>query len=183
MPPEIPTDKTIEEPLIIPETNLLPEPTIIPETNAIPTTQLNVSFTSPSLATNNRKNLLQNTPDPNNIITPESTPTDKEDDNGNNRGKVTPKTKKQLREEYKIFKAKKLTTQLQQAIFCDIGKLINATNDERVTIIALSMYDRLGSYNPSNELVTNYKHKDVIDMYKKNIGKETDEKQYFTRII
>ena len=29
------------------------------------------------------------------------------------------------------------------------------------------MYDRFGSYNPLNEFVTNYKHKNVIDMYKK----------------
>ena len=33
-------------------------------------------------------------------------------------------------------------------------------------MIALSMYDRLGLYAPSNEYTVNYKHKDVFQKYK-----------------
>ena len=149
--PKTPTDSTIEETHIIPESNSPPVPTVTPETYPIPATQPDEPLASPSLATNNRKNLIQDTPKLNNISTPGSTPTDKEDNNGYNHRKTTPKTKKQLREEYKTFRVKKLTIQLQQTSFCDIGKLTNGTKDERDTIIALSMYDRLGSYDPSNE--------------------------------
>ena len=159
-PPKTLTDAN--EPHITPETNSLPEPTVIPETYPILITQPDEFLESPSLATNNRKDLIQDTPDPNNISTPETTPTDKEDNNA----KTTPKIKQQLKQEYKTLKAKKLTTQLQQTSFCDIGKLTNATKEERDKIIALSMYDRLGPYDPSNEYLKNYKHKDVIERYK-----------------
>ena len=135
--------------------------TIIPETNLLPTTQPEETFDSPSLVTNLKNNLTQSTPEPNNILTPENNTTNKE-----NRSKTTPKTKTQLKQEYKIYKAKKFTTQIQQTSFCDIGKLTKATKQERDTIIALSMYDRLGLYDPSNEYVINYKHKEVLTKYK-----------------
>ena len=135
--------------------------TIIPETNPLPTTQTEETFDSPSLVTNLKNNLTQSTPEPNNILTPENNTTNKE-----NRSKTTPKTKTQLKQEYKIYKAKKFTTQIQQSSFCDIGKLTKATKQERDTIIALSMYDRLGLYDPSTEYVINYKHKEVLTKYK-----------------
>lgn len=72
-------------------------------------------------------------------------------------------------------KAKKLTTQLQATNFCDVGNLSNVMNDERVTIIALAMYDRLGLFDPSNEFVRNYKHKDMLEKYK-NISEERPTK-------
>ena len=56
-------------------------------------------------------------------------------------------------------------------IFCDIGNLSNATNDEKVKIIALSMYNRLGVYDPSNEFIRNYKNKNILEKYK-NISEE-----------
>ena len=56
-------------------------------------------------------------------------------------------------------------------IFCDIGNLSNATNDERVKIIALSMYNRLGVYDSSNEFIRNYKNKNILEKYK-NISEE-----------
>ena len=58
-----------------------------------------------------------------------------------------------------------MSTQLQQTSFCDIGKLTKATKQERDTIIALSMYNRLGLYDPSNEYIIHYKHKDVLTKY------------------
>ena len=60
-----------------------------------------------------------------------------------------------------------MTTQLQATNFCDIGTLTNATNDERITIIALATYNRLGIFDPSNEYFQNYKNKDILDKYKK----------------
>ena len=33
-------------------------------------------------------------------------------------------------------------------------------------MIAISMYDRLGSFDPSNEYVINYKNKDILEKYK-----------------
>ena len=142
--------------------NSTEETTIIPETNPIPTTQQQEIFKSPSLFTNHRNDQNQETPEPNHISTPETTPTDIED---NNR-KTPPKTKNQFQQEYKTFKAKKFTTKIQQTNFCDIGRLTNATKQEIDTIIAMSMYDRLGLYDPSNEYITNYKHTDVLNRYK-----------------
>ena len=75
----------------------------------------------------------------------------------------TPNTKKQLRLEARPFKAKKLTTQLQATNFCDIGNLSNAISGERVKVIALAMLNRLGTFDPSNEYIQNYKHKDILD--------------------
>lgn len=65
------------------------------------------------------------------------------------------------------MKAKKLCTKLQATGFCDIGTLTSATNDERVTILALSMYHRLGPFDPSNEYVMDYKNKSILNKYKK----------------
>ena len=136
------------------------ETTVIPETNPLPTSQPEEIYDSPSLVTNNHSNVLpQQTPEPNNIATPE-TP------NNNKRNNATPKTKKQLRDEVKIYNAKKFTTQLQQTGFCDIGRLTEATEEERNNIIAASMYDRLGPYDPSNEYIINYKNMDILENYK-----------------
>ena len=136
------------------------EITVIPETNPIPTSQQEEIYDSPSLVTNNHGNaLLQQQTEPNNIATPE-TP------NNNKRKNTTPKTKKQLKDEVKTYKAKKFTTQLQQTGFCDIGRLTKATEQERHNMIAISMYDRLGSFDPSNEYVINYKNKDILEKYK-----------------
>ena len=66
----------------------------------------------------------------------------------------------------KIYKAKKFTTQLQQTGLCDIGRLTKATEEERNNMIAASMYDRLGPYDPSNEYIINYKNKDILENYK-----------------
>ena len=32
-------------------------------------------------------------------------------------------------------------------------------------MIALSMYDQLGLYDPSNKYIINYKHKDILQKY------------------
>ena len=122
-------------------------------------TQQEEIYDSSSLATNHRNALIQQTPEPNNIATPE-TPRD------NKRKKTTPKTKKQLKDEVKTYKAKKFTTQLQQTNFCNIGRLTKATKQERHNMIAISMYDRLGLFDPSNEYVINYKNKDILQKYK-----------------
>ena len=60
---------------------------------------------------------------------------------------------------------KKFTTQLKQTDFCDIGKLTKANKEEKAVIIAMSMYDRLGLYDPSNEYITKYKYKEVLGKY------------------
>ena len=152
------TTSTANAPLA--QENNAEDTTIIPETNPLPAKQPEETFESPSLATNHNNNLIQSTPEPNNISTPENNTTNKE-----NKSKATRKTKNQLKQEYKTYKAKKLSTQLQQTSFCDIGKLTKATKQERDTIIALSMYNRLGLYDPSNEYIIHYKHKDVLTKY------------------
>ena len=134
------------------------EITVIPETNPIPTTQQEEIYNSPSLVTKHRNELIQQTPEPKNIATPE-TPSD------NKRNKI----------EVKIYKVKKFTTQLQQTNFCDIGRLTKATEQERNNMIAISMYDRLGLFDPSNEYVINYKNKDILQKYKE-ISKERPTK-------
>ena len=53
-----------------------------------------------------------------------------------------------------------------------MGNLSNATNNEKVKIIALSMYNRLGVYDPSNEFIRNYKNKNILGKYK-NISEDT----------
>ena len=166
-----PTKASTEESHIIPETQSLPEPTSVPETYPIPTTQEQDEFlASPSQVTSNRFQPLQNNPDPQNTTTPEKS-TNIEKDNENDQQHPRPKTKTQLRQEYKTYKAKKLTTQLQAKSFRDIRNLSNATNDEKVKIIALSMYNRLGVYDPSNEFIRNYKNKNILGKYK-NISEE-----------
>ena len=68
-----PTKASTEESHIIPETQSLPETTRVSETYPIPTTQeQDEFFSSPSLATSNRFQPLQNTPNPQNITTPET---------------------------------------------------------------------------------------------------------------
>ena len=166
-----PTKTSTEESHIIPETQSLPKPISVPETYPIPTTQEQDEFlASPSQVTSNRFQPLQNNPDPQNTTTPEKS-TKIEKDNENDQQHPRPKTKTQLRREYKTYKAKKLTTQLQAKSFRDIGNLSNATNDEKVKIIALSMYNRLGVYDPSNEFIRNYKNKNILEKYK-NISEE-----------
>lgn len=76
------------------------------------------------------------------------------------------KTKRQLRLEARLFKAKKFTTQLQAINFCDTDNLNTATKQEKTKIIILSMYNRLETFHPSNEFIRNYKHKDILNKYK-----------------
>ena len=84
-----------------------------------------------------------------------------------------PKNKPEVRLEARLFKAKKFTTQLQATDFCDTGNLNNATKQEKVNIIALSMYNRLGNYEPSIEFIRKYKHQDILDKYKQISEKRT----------
>lgn len=128
------------------------------------------AFTSPSVTTSNRFQLLENTPNPQDIITPETTPTTNESDSDN-----TPTSSKQNTDKQEIqetpqndglFQAKKIATQLQTTSFRDVGNLNNATTDERIKIIALSMYYNLGTFDPSNEHIEKYKDKIVLDKYK-----------------
>ena len=130
------------------------ETTVILETDPIPTTQKDKTFQSPSMVTTTRT--AEITPEPNDVPTPEMT-TDKQ--------KVTPKSKQQLKDVVKTFKAKKFTTQLQQTDFCDIGTLTKANKEEKEEILARAMYDRLGLYDPSNEYIINYKCKEVLQKY------------------
>ena len=64
-----------------------------------------------------------------------------------------------------------MATQLQITNFCYTGSLHNATEEEKYTVIALSMYHRIGNYNPSNKYIINYKNKDILNIYK-NISDE-----------
>ena len=139
---------TTKEPTVEEET------TIIPETDPIPTTQNEEIFQSPSMVTTTRTDQI--TPEPNDVPTPETITENQ---------KVTLKSKQQLKDVVKTFKAKKFTTQLQQTDFCDIGKLTKANKEEKEAIIAMSMCDTLGLYDPSNKYITNYKYKEVLQKY------------------
>ena len=86
-----------EGPHMVPQIHPPPEPTIIPGIYPIPTTQEpDESFSSPSLATNNRFHLLQNTRDLQETFTPDTTFPNNENDNRKNQQNPTPKTKSQL---------------------------------------------------------------------------------------
>ena len=129
----------------------------------------------------NRFRLLQDTPNPENLNTPDlnteinspdiNTPdttsaTNETENEILTPTSPTPKTKRQIRLEGRLFKAKKFITQLQATDFCDTGNLNNATKQEKDNIIALAMFSRLGTYDPSNEFIRRYKHKDILDKYK-----------------
>lgn len=111
-------------PHMVPQTHPPPEPTIIPGIYPIPTTQEpDESFSSPSLPTNNRFHLLQNTPNLQEINTSDTTFPNNENDN-----RKTSKTQHlKLNHNYdkntKLIKKKKLTVQLQATSFCDNWKL------------------------------------------------------------
>ena len=132
------------------------ETTIIPETDPLPETQNDEPLQSPSMVTTTRTE--ETTPKPNDIIAPEIT-TDKQ--------KTTPKSQKQLKDVVKTYKAKKFTTQLQQKDFCDTGTFTKVNQEEKEEILARAMYDRIGLYDPSNEYVNNYKHKNVLQIYQR----------------
>ena len=138
-----------EEPTIIPDTQIRPETQTdnssphtqtndvqqpeLPKSNASATEQHNITNTqiqSPSQTlVSNRFQILQNTPYPENIDTPDlntdinnhdmSTP-DTTSTNTETENEIltptspTPKTKRQIRLEVRLFKAKKFTTQLQK---------------------------------------------------------------------
>ena len=68
-----------------------------------------------------------------------------------------------------------MATQLQTTKFCDTGFLSNVTDEKKQTIIALSIYQRLGLYDQLNKNVKNYKNKDIIHLYHK-ISKEKQTK-------
>lgn len=136
------------------------------------------TFSSPSLATNNRYYLLQNTPNPEDITTPDITPINDENDNEKqtpkakkktiaNQNTKNTKTKSPLSISQRLMKAKELSTKLQTTSFCDIGTLSSETNDERLTMLALSMYHGLGPFDPSNKYVIDYKNKSILKKYKK----------------
>ena len=139
------------------------EPTIIPKTQIIPETQTNNSpthtsnndtqqpgisntstsaqekiinmqiITSPTLVSN-RFRILKETPDQEDINTPDTTPTNNETDNEIlTPTSPTPKSKRQIRLEARLYKAKKFTTQLQTGDFCDTGNLNNAIKQEKPT--------------------------------------------------
>ena len=145
-------------------------PTIIPEKQFDEMNNANENITqlsllSPTLVTSNRFNLLQTTPDPLNSSTPEI---NNRKDQQQQATKPTPHAEKQ--NETKIF-ARKLLTQE----FIDTGYLDNATSGEKEEVIALSMYNMLGPYDPSNLYVKNYGQRKVIEI--------TEEKATETNIL
>lgn len=60
-----------------------------------------------------------------------------------------------------------MTAQLQCMNFRDTGCLSYATTKERENILVLSMYYKLGKYDPSNKYVKSYKNKDILNLYRK----------------
>ena len=76
-----------------------------------------------------------------------------------NKGKIIPQQKIQET-------ALNMTQKLAKFNYRDTGFLINATADEKNQIIALSMYYKIGRYDPSNKFITTYSNKDVLELYK-----------------
>ena len=171
--------KTVTEELTtIPKTNTISEVEIIPETNPITEIEQQEETSSPSLAMSNTYHLLQNTPNSEDITTPNIMPINNENDyekptpkakkkNTTNQNTEISKTKSPLSIDQRLMKAKKLSTKPLATSFCDIRTLSKATNDEGVTILALSMYHRLGLFDPSNKYVIDYKNKNILNKYKK----------------
>ena len=57
----------------------------------------------------------------------------------------------------------KMTTKLAKSSYRDTGFLNNATTNERQRIIALSMYYQLGKFDPSNQFISTYSDKNMIN--------------------
>ena len=153
---DIKTIQVGDDTTVIPETQIQ---AIIPETQFDEINNANeniaqLSLLSPTLVTSNRFNLLQSTPDPLNSSTPEF---NNRKDQQQQTTKPTPQTEQQ--NEAKKF-ARKLLTQE----FIDTGYLDNATSGEKGEVIALSIYNMLGPYDPSNSYVQNYGHRKVIEI-------------------
>lgn len=147
--------------------NQTEEPTIISKTQIIPETQtMNSSPHTPTNDAQQPELPKSNTPAPKRqeiintqiqisslalvsnrfrLLTPDTPPTNNETDH-----KIltprspTPKTKRQIRLEARLFKAKKFTRQLQATDFFDTNNLNNAIKQEKVNI--------LGTYDPSTNL-------------------------------
>ena len=61
-----------------------------------------------------------------------------------------------------------MAIQQKRMNFVDTGCLNNATAKEQENDLALSMYYKLGKYDPLDKYVKTYKNKDIIKLYKKN---------------
>ena len=55
-----------------------------------------------------------------------------------------------------------MTNQLQKMGFRDTGYLNNTLNFERNLIIALSMYYKLGRFDPSDKFIETYRNKEIL---------------------
>ena len=159
---------------VIPETQI---PAIIPETQFDEINNANENITqlsllSPTLVTSNRFNLLQTTPDPLNSSTPEI----------NNRKDQQQQTTKPTPQAEQQNEAKKFARKLLTQEFIDTGYLDNATSAEKEEVIALSMYNMLGPYDPSNSYVQNYGHRKVIEIYKELTEKKATETNILSKL-
>ena len=73
----------------------------------------------------------------------------------NKKGKIVPQEKIQ-------DTALKMTQKFVKLKFRDTGFLSIATQDEKIRIMALSMYYQVGRFHPSNTFIKNYRNKDII---------------------
>ena len=134
------------------------EITIIPEMQIIPETEFQESsglqFSSPSMVTKNRYNILQSTPETIDSSTP----------NINTCKQMTPTPQNQQHQQAKIF-----AIRLHKMSFVNTGCFINTTTKEKENMAALSMPHALGKYDPSDKHIQNYRNKIIIKLYNHRI--------------
>ena len=90
----------------------------------------------------------------------------------NKKGKIVPQEKIQ-------DTALKMTQKLAKLNFRDTTFLSNATQDEKIRIMALSMYYQIGRFDPSNTFIKNYRNKDIIKL----VGQYTEQKLLKTNAL
>ena len=118
----------------------------------------------------NKFHLVQLTPEPINSSTPSI---------NNDETPEIPKTplippQQQQQEAYQI------ALRLHRRSFIDTGCLNNATTTEKENIIALSMLQQLGKYDPSD--LKTYKNRNITKLYKKYTKKKTTKTNALLKI-
>ena len=111
----------------------------------------------------NKFHLLQLTPEPINSSTPSI---------NNDETPEIPTTPLIPQQQQQQHEAYQIALRLHKRSFIDTGCLNNATATEKENIIALSMLQQLGKYDPSDKYVKTYTNRN-IKLYKKYTAEKT----------
>ena len=121
----------------------------------------------------NKFHLLQLTPEPINSSTPSI---------NNDETPEIPTTPLIPQQQQQQHEAYQIALRLHKRSFIDTGCLNNATTTEKENIIALSMLQQLGKYDPSDKYVKTYKNRNIIKLYKKYTEEKTTKTNALLKI-